>query len=103
MHELGLALAGAWKVLLTGVILGAGLPAIFALGVRMLAVGQPSTATAGGGTTTASTGGANGAARVAAFVLFAIVVVLALLGIFYIIVTGLGHKLSFSHVYPTIV
>ena len=39
MHNLGFALEGAWKVLLASVILGAGLPALFALGIRSLAYG----------------------------------------------------------------
>lgn len=38
--NLVLALDGAWKVLLVGLTLGAGLPVLFALGVRALAAGQ---------------------------------------------------------------
>ena len=37
--NLGFALEGAWQVLAIGLILGAGLPAVFALGVRSLAWG----------------------------------------------------------------
>ena len=39
MHNLGFALDGAWKVLLAGLVLGAGLPVLFALGIRSLAYG----------------------------------------------------------------
>ena len=39
MNNLWLALEGAWHVLLAGIILGAGLPAIFALGLRSLSYG----------------------------------------------------------------
>ena len=39
MSNLWLALEGAWHVLLAGIILGAGLPAIFALGLRSLSYG----------------------------------------------------------------
>ena len=50
MHNIALALGGAWKVLLYGLLLGAGLPAIFALGMKSLswgtAEGSTGTATA---------------------------------------------------------
>lgn len=39
MNTLGLLLEGAWHVLLAGLLLGAGLPAIFALGIRSLSWG----------------------------------------------------------------
>lgn len=39
MNTLGLLLEGAWHVLLAGLLLGAGLPAIFALGIRALSWG----------------------------------------------------------------
>jgi hypothetical protein len=39
MHNLGFALEGGWRVLAASLILGAGLPALFALGVRALAYG----------------------------------------------------------------
>ena len=38
-HIVGFALEGAWKVLLASLILGAGLPTLFALGIRSLAYG----------------------------------------------------------------
>jgi hypothetical protein len=37
MNNLSLALQGGWKVLLAGLLLGAGLPTIFAVGIRSLA------------------------------------------------------------------
>ena len=40
MHTISLALDAVWKVLLVGLILGAGLPALFAVGVRGLAIGN---------------------------------------------------------------
>jgi hypothetical protein len=101
MHEVTLALQGAWKVLVAGLLLGAGLPAIFALGVRSMAFG------AGGEAEVHAAGDAPAAAhplgRVLAIVLFAIVIVAVALGITYIVATGLGKALSFDHVYPTIV
>ena len=40
MTILWLAFEGTWHVLLAGLILGAGLPAVFALGVRSLSLGS---------------------------------------------------------------
>ena len=88
----------AWKVVVAGLVLGAGLPAVFALGVRSTAV-----ATAGGGG--AGTGGGASATlmRVLAVVCFALVVVAVALGITIVVAAGLGKQVSFEHVYPTIV
>jgi hypothetical protein len=94
MHNFGFALDGAWRVLVAGLVLGAGLPAVFALGVRAMAYG---------------TGGADGAAaprplgRVLGYTCFALVVLAALMGITFIVASGLGKTLNFEHIYPTIV
>jgi hypothetical protein len=90
MSNLGFALDGAWRVLLAGLVLGAGLPVLFALGIRSLAWG-------GGGPTPRPLGTALG------YLLFAVVVLGILLGITFIVATGFGKALSFDHVYPTIV
>ena len=37
MHNVELALEASWQILLWSLLLGAGLPAVFALGVRSLA------------------------------------------------------------------
>lgn len=39
MNNLWFALEGAWHVLLAGLVLGAGLPAVFSLGIRALSYG----------------------------------------------------------------
>ena len=49
MENVGFALEGAWKVLAVGLVLGAGLPAVFAFGIRALAYGAGGEAEAGGG------------------------------------------------------
>ena len=41
MNLFGLLVQGAWHVLLAGLILGAGIPAVYALGIRALAWGAP--------------------------------------------------------------
>ncbi|GAB2566779.1 hypothetical protein Aab01nite_45890 [Paractinoplanes abujensis] len=83
MSNLGFALEGAWKVLAAGLVLGAGLPALFALGIRALA------------------GGRRG--KPIAYGLFAVVILGVLLGITFIVASGFGKTISFEHVYPTVV
>jgi hypothetical protein len=92
MHNLGFALEGAWQVLAAGLVLGAGLPLLFALGIRSLAWG-------GGGPTSSP----RPAGTVLGWVLFAIVLAVVVLGILFIVVSGFGKALSFEHVYPTII
>jgi hypothetical protein len=91
MNNFGFALDGAWRVLLAGLVLGAGLPIVYALGLRSLAW----------------SGGAAGlvrpAGRTLGYLLFAVVVAGVVLGLTFIVATGFGKALSFEHVYPTIV
>ncbi len=101
MHNLGFALQGAWKVLFASLILGAGLPVLFALGIRSLAWG------AGGEAEVHATGvsgpRANPLGTVVGWLLFAIVLAGVVLGITFIVASGFGKALSFAHVYPTII
>ncbi|GAB1639768.1 hypothetical protein [Krasilnikovia sp. MM14-A1259] len=101
MHTLELSLQGAWRVLIAGLVLGAGLPALFGLGIRAMAYG------AGGDAENhrADAPGprAHPIGTVIGWLLFAVVALGALLGILYIVVSGLGMKLSFSNGIPTIV
>ena len=101
MHNFALAFDGAWKVLLASLILGAGLPALFALGIRSLAWGAGGDAEAHA----AGTAGpqANPAGTVLGWILFLIVLAGVVLGITFIVATGFGKALSFEHIYPTIV
>jgi hypothetical protein len=101
MHNLQFALEGAWKVLLAGLVLGAGLPLVFALGVRSLAYGA-------GGEAEVHESGVVGptphpVGTVVGWLCFLVVLLGVALGITYVVVTGFGNALSFSHVYPTIV
>jgi hypothetical protein len=89
MSNLHFALDGAWRVFLASLILGAGLPVLFALGIRSLASGGEAPASV--------------PARSVAYLLFAIVVLGVLLGLTFIVATGFGKALSFEHIYPTIV
>jgi hypothetical protein len=69
-----------WQVLLAGVVLGAGLPALFALGMRLLAANRPVTVD---GTTFA--GPPTGVGRVGATVCFGLCVLAVLFGIVVIV------------------
>ena len=91
MSNLGFALDGAWKVLAAGLILGAGLPALFALGIRALAYD-------GGDSARPSPTG-----KIVAYALFAVVVLGVLLGLTFIVASGFGKTISFEHVLPVIV
>ncbi|MET8151968.1 hypothetical protein ACIBSW_09140 [Actinoplanes sp. NPDC049668] len=95
MHNLGFALEGAGKVLLASVLLGAGLPLLFALGVRALSYGAGDDAEPGPRARPIGT--------VTGYLLFAIVLLGVALGIAYIVAGGFGKTLSFQHFYPAIV
>lgn len=96
MNNFGYALDGAWKVLAAGMLLGAGLPAVFAFGIRSLAWGT-------GGTAELDGGRPHPAGRVLAALCFAIVLAGVALGITFIVASGLGKALSFEHIYPTLI
>ncbi|CAM3766408.1 hypothetical protein [Nocardioides zeicaulis] len=96
MNNLGYALDGAWQVLLAGLVLGAGLPAVFALGIRSAAWGTGGAAEVDGGTP-------HPAGRALALLCFAVVLAGVALGITFIVASGFGRELSFAHVYPTLV
>jgi hypothetical protein len=101
MHNLGFALEGAWKVLVAGLILGAGLPLLFALGIRSMAYGA-------GGEAEVHDSGVSGPTRrpigiVGGYALFAVVLIGVILGITFIVVSGFGKALSFEHIFPMIV
>jgi hypothetical protein len=96
-----LFLHDAWKVLLYSLLLGAGLPVVYALGVRSLEL-----ATAG--TSPSAEGGAEPVGRhpfgvALATVCFLVVLAGVAVGLLYVVAAGQGKMLSFDHVYPTMV
>jgi hypothetical protein len=101
MHNVTLALQASWKVLAASLILGAGLPVLFALGVRSLAWGAGGEAEVHESGVTAPT--PRPAGTVLGWVLFAVVLFAVFCGIFFIVATGFGKGVSFEHVFPTIV
>jgi predicted secreted protein len=82
------AFEALWQVLVVGVILGAGLPALFALGIKAQGAGRT---LASDGTTYTSP--PTGAGRAGSTVLFAICVAAVLFGIFLVVATGFGLKI----------
>ena len=99
-HNLGFALSAAWRVLLAGLVLGAGLPTLFALGVRSLAWGAGGEAEVHEG---AAAPKAQPIGTVLGWACFVVVLLGVALGITFIVASGFGKALSFEHIYPTIV
>lgn len=97
MEQLLAALDAGWRVLLVGLVLGAGLPTMFAFGVRALAWGT-------GGDAEIHESGVvlkpHPMGRVVAYVMFGIVILSVLLGIGYILAHGLGMTISFDGIVP---
>jgi hypothetical protein len=100
MHNVTLALQGSWKVLLASLVLGAGLPLIFALGIRSLAWGAGGEAEVHESGVTAAK--ANPAGTVLGSFLFLVVLAGVALGITFVVATGFGKVMTFDHIYPTI-
>lgn len=97
MDNLGLALEGGWKVLAVALLLGAGLPSLFAVGIRSLAWGT------GGSAEVDVADGPHPVGRVVAFACFAVVLLGIGLGISIVVASGFGQAVSFEHLYPTFV
>lgn len=87
MQTVWLLLEGAWHVLLAGLVLGAGLPAIFAIGIRALSYG----ATGVDGLTDHRP---HPVAKVVAGLCFAVVVAAIAAGIGIIVAHGFGMTLQ---------
>jgi hypothetical protein len=94
---LSLFAESAWKVLVAGLLLGAGLPAVFALGVRLTAVGS------GQGDVSSPVGAARPAYRALGLLCFLVAALVVALGITVVVASGFGKVVSFEHVYPTLV
>lgn len=93
LDNLVLALEGAWKVLAIGLVLGAGLPMIFALGVRSLAFG---------GDAEDSHAAGNPLGKVGAVVCFGLVLLAIVLGLTVIVSSGFGKEVVFDGMMPSL-
>jgi hypothetical protein len=101
-----LFLEAAGQVALVALLLGAGLPVLFAVGVRSFALARTAGAASSDGTT-----GSNGTARgplqpglrIVGVLCFVLVVVAVAVGLTVIVATGFGQEVSFDNVFPTFV
>jgi hypothetical protein len=98
-YDLRFAIETIWKVALASLILGAGLPILFATGIRSVAWG-----TGGAAAAEVSVARPNPVGKVLATVIFLIVAYVVVSGIVYIIATGKGssYDITFQHLYPQI-
>lgn len=96
LDNLVLAIEGAWKVLAIGLVLGAGLPMVFALGVRSLAYGV-------GGDAEDGNAPGNPIGKLGAVLCFGLVAVAIVLGITAIVASGFGKELAFNGGFPSLV
>jgi hypothetical protein len=96
-YDLKFAAEALWKVALASLILGAGLPVLYASGIRSLAWGA-------GGDAEVGRTKANPIGKVLAAVIFLIVAYAIASGIVYIVATGKGsnYDITFRHVIPEI-
>jgi hypothetical protein len=94
--NLNLAFDGAWQVLAVSLVFGAGLPLVFALGIRALAWGT-------GGRAEVAGGAPHRLGNVLAGLCLAVVLGGVALGITIIAASGFGKAVSFEHGFPTIV
>jgi len=96
MNNLTLALQGAGQVLVVSLLLGAGLPMIFGLGVRFLASGA-------GGDAGVDHAQPKPLGKVLAVLCFLLVLAGVGIGITIVVASGFGKAVSFEHIYPVLV
>jgi len=84
------------RILVVALVLGAGLPVLFSVGIRAMAYGA-------GGDAENSHAPGHPVGRVVAVVCFTVVVACVAVGITYVVASGFGKALDFSHVLPTVV
>jgi hypothetical protein len=90
------ALDGAWRVLAAGLVFGAGLPLVYAIGIRSLAWGT-------GGDAEVSHARPHPLGKALAVLCLTVVLAGVVLGVTIIAAAGFGKAVSFEHGYPTIV
>ncbi|WP_216894074.1 hypothetical protein [Nocardia alni] len=88
MHTFDAIVKSLGEVVLISVILGAGLPLIYAIGVRFWSM-ETATVSADG---TATAGGRNPIAQAVAYLCFAIVILAVVVGILYIAKDFISHS-----------
>ncbi|MEZ5094780.1 MAG: hypothetical protein R2731_00750 [Nocardioides sp.] len=99
MDTLRLVMEAAWKVLWVGLLLGAGLPVLFATGVRLLSGAEDTVAADG----TVVTHGARPVQKLLAWLCFAVVLYGVVVGILIIVGGGMGKVVEFHGLLPVLV
>ncbi len=94
-------LSAGVQVLLVSLIVGAGLPAVFAIGVRTLATGAGAGASEATEPVISSRG--KSLATALGICCFVLVVMAVALGITIIVADGFGKTVSFEHIIPLLV
>ncbi len=91
---LALLASAAWKVLAVSLLVGAGLPALFAVGVKAMAYGA-------GGDAELDHAAGHPIGKIVGIAIFALVLFFIGTGIAIVVASGLGQTVSFEHIYPT--
>jgi hypothetical protein len=87
----------AWRVTVAGLVFGAGLVVLFALGVRSMVLASGAGAQVG--VRTSLPPAVN---RMLGVLCFALVLIGVAVGILIIVGAGLGLEVSFDHIFPTL-
>lgn len=88
-----LFLEATLQVLVVSIIVGAGLPGVFALGVRWMAAGA-------GGDAETSHAAARPAFTALAIACFVVVLAVIAAGLSIVVSSGFGYTVSFQHIIP---
>lgn len=96
MSNVILALESSLEVLGLSLLLGAGLPMIFGLGVRFMALGA-------GGDAEVDHARPKPIGKVLATLCFLLVLTGVAVGITIVVASGFGKAVSFEHIYPVLV
>jgi len=98
-----LFLDAAGQVAVAAVLLGAGLPALFAVGVRSFTLASAAGRPGADGNTTTQSRLPIPVLRTIGTLCYVLVVLAVVIGLSVIIATGFGQELSFENVIPTFV
>ena len=91
----GLFATAVAEVLIISLVVGAGLPALFAVGMRSYAYGE-------GGAATVSGGSRHLMGKVVGVACFALVVLVIALGLAVIVASGFGYHVALDGMWPTL-
>ena len=98
-----LFLEAAGQVAVVALLLGAGLPALFAVGTRSFTLAGSAGRAGDDGETTTSSRIPVPLLRTIGTICYALVVAAVVIGLSVIIATGFGQEISFEHIVPTFV